>query len=94
MTHPLNRHSYENLVDEDIAWLEKHSPNPHSLEMRHIIDILRRSVVLEYDETADTERARIVAWLRAWAKQTASIHEMSTTCANAADCIERGEHLK
>lgn len=53
MTMKLNRSAYEQLVREDIAWLEQ---QPRTLEREHIIGILKDSPTLYYDadELADT----------------------------------------
>jgi len=41
----LNKEGYQQLIDEDIVWLEK---IPRTLERDHIIDVLRASVAHEY----------------------------------------------
>lgn len=53
MTMKLNRSAYEQLVREDIAWLEQ---QPRTLEREHTIGILKDSPALYYDadELADT----------------------------------------
>lgn len=44
----LNRGAYQRMIDEDIEEIVKTMPD--SLERRHIIDVLKRSVGLYYDE--------------------------------------------
>jgi hypothetical protein len=39
----LNKHSYQKLIDEDIAAMKAYMPE-HSLEMRHAIEVLKWSV--------------------------------------------------
>jgi hypothetical protein len=41
----LNKHGYEQLINEDIAWLEK---IPRTLERDHIIAVLKCSIEHEY----------------------------------------------
>lgn len=50
----LNKKTYEALIDADIAELKRHMPE-HSLEKRHIIEVLEESKVFAY---AQSERAR------------------------------------
>lgn len=45
MSTTLNRRSYERLIAEDIAWLEK---MPQTLERDHILAVLRKAVEYEY----------------------------------------------
>lgn len=47
MSGKLNKHTYEQLIQEDIEWLER---QPHSLERMHIIAIVQRSAFHEYPE--------------------------------------------
>jgi hypothetical protein len=47
MTMRLNKLGYQQLIDEDIAWLEK---IPRTLERDHIISVLRASVTHGYPE--------------------------------------------
>jgi hypothetical protein len=44
----LNRKAYQDLIDEDIEYIEKYFPK-HSLEKMHIIEILKWSVKEIYD---------------------------------------------
>lgn len=46
MTMKLNRSAYEQLVREDIEWLEK---QPRTLEREHILAIVKDSSLLYYD---------------------------------------------
>lgn len=46
MTTRLNRQAYQQLVDEDVAWLEK---QPRTLEREHVILIVKSSVGWLYD---------------------------------------------
>ncbi len=39
----LNKQAYEKLIEENISELEKHMPE-HSLEKKHIIDVLNWSI--------------------------------------------------
>jgi hypothetical protein len=41
----LTREDYEQLIDEDLAWLER---MPSSLERQHIMQVLLASVEYEY----------------------------------------------
>lgn len=43
----LTRAAYQELVDEDIAWLER---QPRTLERDHVIEIVRQSVAMYYDD--------------------------------------------
>lgn len=43
--HDINRETYQKLVDEDIAWLEK---QPRTLERMHVIEIVRQSPEMYY----------------------------------------------
>lgn len=45
MSYRLNKKVYEQLINEDIAWLEK---VPRTLEREHIIAILKASIKHEY----------------------------------------------
>ena len=42
----LNKLGYKQLIDEDILWLEKNTPD--TLERRHIIMVLRDSIDMYY----------------------------------------------
>jgi len=42
----LNKTKYEQLINEDIAWLK--TKCPRTLEREHIIDVLRASIEHEY----------------------------------------------
>jgi hypothetical protein len=46
----LNKHGYEQLINEDIEWLQK---VPRSLERDHIIAVLKASIKHEYPEAFD-----------------------------------------
>lgn len=46
MSSKLNRHAYEKMIAEDIAWLEK---QPRTLERDHIVEVLRCSPDREYN---------------------------------------------
>lgn len=46
MSMRLNKEGYEQLINEDIAWLEKSSSD--TLERRHIIAVLLTSIYHEY----------------------------------------------
>jgi len=48
----LNKASYEQLINEDIAWLEK---IPRTLERDHIIAVLKASIEHEYPEIFNLE---------------------------------------
>lgn len=58
MTTRLNKEAYQKLIAEDIAWLKAQVPpgkafedgTPHSLEARHIIDVLNWSVHVLHPE--------------------------------------------
>lgn len=55
MSGRMNRQGYQQLVDEDIAWLKT---VPRTLERDHILMILERAVGYEYDlplNTADVD---------------------------------------
>ena len=46
----MNREAYQKLVDEDIEWLDKimTEHDPHSLEGKHIREIVKSSVDMIY----------------------------------------------
>ena len=54
-------------------------------EGRHITN---EQLALEWDESRDSERAAVVAWLREPGEY------VDPACARLADCIERGVHRK
>jgi hypothetical protein len=68
MTMKLNRSAYDQLVSQDIAWLEQ---QPISLERNHIREIVQKSSVLYYDAE---ELARSV--LGALAREYPDIDQM------------------
>ncbi len=47
MSMPLNRSAFEQLIAEDIAWLE--SAAPDTLERRHIVACLKEQARLTYE---------------------------------------------
>lgn len=51
----LNKEGYQQLINEDIAWLEK---LPYTLEREHIIAVLKCSVEHEYPSVSDIEYER------------------------------------
>jgi len=59
MSSPLFPGAYEELVEEDIAWLTKVAPQ--SLERGHIIEVLKESV-LEYRERGYMEDMTRTGW--------------------------------
>lgn len=46
MTIKVNENTYTQLIEEDIKELEKYMPN--TLERKHIIEVLKKSIKLEY----------------------------------------------
>ena len=59
MSGTITRAAYQQLVDEDICWLER---QPRTLERDHVIDIVRHSVEVYYGELRDliaTLRSRV-----------------------------------
>lgn len=46
MASKLTKMAFRQLVNEDVAWLEK---QPRSLEREHVIDIVKESPVFYYD---------------------------------------------
>lgn len=57
MSGRLTRAAYKELIEDDVAWLEKAlAQRLNCLAGKHVVDVLRRSAVLEYD-TEDRERA-------------------------------------
>lgn len=51
MPTTINRHTYRQMIDEDLEWLRK---QPYSLERMHIEAIIRWSIRVLYDgEIAD-----------------------------------------
>lgn len=54
MTMRLNRRAYEELVAQDIAWLEA---QPRTLERDHVIDIVKASPDHEYGVRDELEQA-------------------------------------
>lgn len=52
MTIQLNKEAYQQLIDDDIKELNKHMPE-HSLERKHIVDVLNWSVSKIYPENSD-----------------------------------------
>ena len=50
MSGTITRAAYQQLVDEDICWLER---QPRTLERDHVIDIVRHSVEVYYGELRD-----------------------------------------
>jgi len=59
MTTRLNRAGYQQLIDEDVAWLERIA-GP-TLEREHIIAVLKASVEREYGPDGDVrERLRVL----------------------------------
>ena len=64
MSSKMNRHAYQQLIDEDIAWLEK---QPRTLERDHIALIVRQSVDAEYpDRIHELYRAEKLGRMAAW----------------------------
>jgi hypothetical protein len=53
MPMKVHKEIYEEMVNNNIKFLEKHLP-PNSLEKGHIILILRESVKLNYPETSNS----------------------------------------
>ena len=49
MTIKLNKQAYQQLIQEDIDVLNKYLPE-HSLEKRHVIDILNESIKFHYPD--------------------------------------------
>lgn len=54
MTIQLNKEAYQQLIDEDINELNKHM-SEHSLERKHIVDVLNWSVNQIYPETPKSQ---------------------------------------
>lgn len=61
MTMPLNRSTYQQLIAEDLKWLEA---QPRTLERDHIIAIVKASEKHEYDDQITIEKlqAEISLW--------------------------------
>jgi hypothetical protein len=47
MSMPLNRAAFEQVIAEDIAWLEANAPD--TLERRHIVACLKEQARLRYE---------------------------------------------
>jgi hypothetical protein len=84
MTMKLNRNAFEQLVREDIAWLEQ---QPRTLERDHCIGILKDSPTLYYDadeladavqhlDTAQHLAAKVLSVTSTW-RQPASLSKAS-----------------
>lgn len=66
MSSKMTKKAYEQIIAEDIAWLEK---QPRTLERDHIIEIVKRSPGYEYpppygDPARADERAKVVSAIR------------------------------
>ena len=52
----MSKAAYTMTIEEDIQWLEGMSTNEHSLEMRHIIMVLKESIDMYYSEAKAGEQ--------------------------------------
>lgn len=98
MSGTITRAAYQQLVDEDICWLER---QPRTLERDHVIDIVRHSVEVYYGELRDL-RAQVAQLESKLAQSTNYVadHETFPTCVwfangrrvsvNAAGVLEIG----
>jgi hypothetical protein len=55
MSTKMSRHTYIRTIEEDIEWLKDHTVP--SLERSHIIEVLRRSIEVEYGAINDVVEA-------------------------------------
>jgi len=67
MAGTLTRHAYEELIEEDLRWLES---LPRTLERDHVIMIVRASADHEYGATKVVEAEKVYPWTRSCNRHT------------------------
>lgn len=78
----MNKKSYAELINEDIEYLQKQS---ESLERQHIIEVLKESVILYYDDEESTSLKQCL--LKRLVEQRRKIEELRK------DYLKRAELL-
>ena len=48
--HKMSKEAYVKIIQEDLAWLEKQNLDDNSLELKHIIEIVKASLNCYYPE--------------------------------------------
>lgn len=53
----MNKVAYIEVIEDDIKWLEGMSTNEYSLEMKHIVSVLRGSIDMYYPELPQDDKS-------------------------------------